>query len=406
MAKTFTYKAKDRTGQVMTGTILAENEAAVAAYIRDKGYYVTQIKEQRQQSSLAEHLQFFSRVSVKDLAVFCRQFATMVDAGMSMIACLNILIEQTYNPKLKRALQDVYKKVQEGETLSRTMADHDHVFPKLMISMVEAGEVGGVLDVVLNRLAIHFEKEHKLNEKVKSAMTYPAVVVSMAVLAVTFILVFVLPTFTKMFADMRVELPLPTRVLLLVSDFIQGHAVFLAVFVLVSIYAIILAARHPKLKPVFDQITLRLPIFGMLRRKIAIARFSRTLSTLVRGGVPIISAIEVVKKTTSNISMINALTSAQGSIREGLGLATPLGASSIFTPMVIQMVAIGEETGELDKMLEKVADFYESDVDDIVGRLSSMLEPILIGFLGVVIGMIVISVVMPMFDAITAVGKQ
>jgi len=406
VAKTFTYKAKDRTGQVLAGTILAEHEAAVAAYIRDKGYFVTQIKEQRQQSALQDLLQSLTHVGIKDLSVFCRQFATMIDAGMSMIACLNVLIEQTYNPKLKKALQDVYKKVQEGETLSHAMSEHDRIFPTLMVSMVEAGELGGVLDIVLNRLATHFEKEHKLNEKVKSALTYPAVVISMAFLSVTFILTFVLPTFTKLFEDMKVELPLPTRILLMISGFLREYGIVLAALLLLAAFGFRFIARRPDVKLLLDQLILRLPVFGMLWRKIAIARFSRTLSTLVRGGVPIISAIDVVKKTTANSNMTRALTSAQASIREGLGLATPLGASSVFTPMVIQMVAIGEETGELDKMLEKIADFYENDVDDIVGRLSSMLEPLLIGFMGVVIGLIVISVVMPMFDAISVVGRQ
>ena len=405
MAKTFLYKAKDRTGHIMDGTILADNQAAVAAYIRDKGYFVTMIKEQKKQASVAAFLQGLSPVNTKDLSIFCRQFATMVDAGLSMIACLNILIEQTYNPTLKKALQDVHKKVQEGETLSMAMQDHSSVFPVLMVSMIEAGELGGVLDIVLNRLATHFEKEHKLNEKVKSAMTYPAVVISMAIMAVTFILTFVLPTFTKMFADMKIELPLPTRILLGISGFIQDYWLPLLIGVGLVGYGAVIAFRHPKAKPYLDQTILQLPVFGLLWRKIAIARFSRTLSTLIHGGVPIISAIDVVKKITANTKMMEALTASQVSIREGLGLATPLGASNVFTPMVIQMVAIGEETGKLDNMLEKVADFYENDVDDIVGRLSSMLEPILIGFLGVVIGLIVISVVMPMFDAVSAVGR-
>lgn len=405
MAKTFQYKAKDRTGQVMSGTILAENQAAVAAFIRDKGYFVTQIKEVSEQSALKRFIDSLSSVNIKDLSIFCRQFATMVDAGMSMVACLNVLIEQTYNPKLKKALQEIYKKVQEGETLSKSMSEYSGVFPTMMVSMVEAGEVGGVLDIVLNRLATHFEKEHKLNEKVKSAMTYPAVVIFMAISAVVFILTFVLPTFTKMFSDMKIELPLLTRVLLKLSDILQQYGLFLLIVIIVAVYGFILASRQEKFKKVMDQIVLTLPVFGMLWRKIAIARFSRTLSTLVRGGVPLITAIDVVKKSTANTQMISSLTSAQASIREGLGLSTPLGSSSLFTPMVIQMVSIGEETGELDKMLEKVADFYESDVDDIVGRLSSMLEPVLIGFLGVIIGLIVIAVVMPMFDAVTAVGR-
>lgn len=404
MAKTFAYKAKDRTGQLMDGTILAENEAAVASFIRGKGYYVTQIKETQQHRTLASVVNCFSRVALKDLAIFCRQFATMVDAGLSLIVCLNILIEQTYNHKLKVALQDIHKKVQEGETLSHAMSVHSNVFPDMMISMVEVGELGGVLDNVLNRLAIHFEKEHKLNEKVKSAMTYPAVVMTMAIISVTFILTFVFPTFMSLFQNMRVELPLPTRILLMISGFLQNYWFVVLAAIGVFTYIIVVLLRRPQAKLVLDQLILRLPIIGMLWRKIAIARFSRMLGTLVRGGVPIISAIEVVKKTTGNLTMIKALTNAQVSVREGLGLAAPLGTSSIFTPMVIQMVAIGEETGELDKMLDKVADFYDSDVEDVVSRLSSMLEPILIGVLGVVIALILVAVLLPLFDIVSNVG--
>lgn len=403
MAKTFLYQAKDRSGQLLTGTILAENENAVAAYIRGKGYFVTNIKRKNEASSLSGIINSLRRITSKDLAIFCRQFSTMVDAGLSLIACLNILIEQTYNPRLKLALQDLYRKVQEGESLSKSMQDHPRIFPSLMVSMIEAGELGGVLDEVLNRLAIHFEKEHKMNEKVKSAMTYPIVVITMAILVVAFILSFVLPTFTQIFVQMKVELPLPTRILLATSYFVTHYWLWLFGLLISKIYIFIIMYKQPRAKLYIAQLILRLPVFGMLWRKIAIARFSRTLGTLIRGGVPIISALDVVKKTTANVNMINALTAAQASVREGLGLSTPLGASSIFTAMVVQMIAVGEETGELDKMLDKIADFYESDVDDIVGRLSSLLEPIIIAVLGIIIGLIIIAIVLPMFDAVTSI---
>jgi len=405
VAKTYSYKARAYTGQLLSGTITAESEAAVAAYIRDKGYFVTQIKVQKSANSFRALLTSLQRVSSKELAVFCRLFSTMVDAGLSLVICLSILIEQTYNPKLKAALQVIYKKVQEGEPLSKAMNEYPAVFPEIMINMVEAGEVGGVLDEVLGRLATHFEKEHKLNERVKSAMVYPAVVISMALLSVSFILLFVLPTFMKMFENMNIEVPLPTRILLALSGLLTNYGIWLVVILAVGGYGLVLLVRQPKNRLVLDQLLFILPIFGLLGRKVAIARFSRTLSTLVRGGVPIIAAIEVVKKTAGNLSMTRALTTAQTSIREGRGLAAPLGASNVFTPMVVQMVAIGEETGELDKMLEKIADFYDSDVEDMINRLSSMLEPILIGVLGVIIGFIVISVMLPMFDVLTNFNK-
>lgn len=405
MSTTFTYKAKDRTGQLLTGSILADSEAAVASNIREKGYFVTQIKKKSSTNSVERLLESLHRVGIKDLAVVCRQFSTMVDAGLSLVACLNILIEQCSNPRLKAALQDVYKKVKEGETLSRALSDHANIFPAIMINMIEAGEVGGVLDDVLGRLATHFEKEHKLNEKVKSAMTYPAVVLTMAFLVVIFILTFVLPTFMQMFIGMKMELPLPTKILLALSAFLREYALLLVIGFLLFSIGLAIAIKKPKIKKLIDELILKLPIFGVLARKIAIARFSRTLSTLVRGGVPILSALEVVKKTMGNLSMTDALGKAQANVKEGISLAQTLGSSKVFTPMVIQMVAIGEESGSLDKMLEKVADFYESDVDDMVGRLSSIMEPLIVGILGVVIGFIVISVVIPLFDVITNVGN-
>ncbi|CVK17808.1 type II secretion system F family protein [Sporomusa sphaeroides] len=401
MIKTYSYKAKARTGQVLTGSIMAENEAAVAAYIRDKGYFVTQIKVQKSASTIGAMLDKLQLVSIKDLAVFCRQFSTMVDAGLSLLACLSIMIEQTYNPKLKAALKIIYKKVQAGETLSRAMAGHAIIFPDIMINMVEAGEVGGVLDEMLSRLAIHFEQEHKLNERVKSALVYPAVVVGIALITVSFILTFVLPPFMKLFEDMQAEIPLATQVLLKISGLLTDYGLWLTAALLLCTYGVIVLARQQQYRLVLDQLLFVLPVFGLLWRKMAIARFSRTLSTLVRGGVPIITAIEVVKKSSGNLSMTRALTAAQASIREGMGLAMPLRASNVFTPMVVQMVAVGEETGELDKMLEKIADFYDSDVEDMVSRLSSMLEPVLIGIVGMIIGFIVISVMLPIFDVLT-----
>ncbi len=406
MAKTFCYKARDRTGHVLAGTIVAENEAAVASFIHSKGYFVTQITKQRREWLLREFLQSLSPVAVKALVVFCRQFAVMIDAGLPMLVCLNVLIEQTYNCKLKNALQAVHKKVQEGTPLSVAMSEHSRVFPELMIRMVEAGELGGVLDSILRRLAVHYEKEHKLNEKVKAAMTYPAVVVSLAIVSVTFILIVVLPVFTKLFEDMSLEIPLPTRVLLTTSHFLGNNGMSIFALLLLLCLGLSFLAKHEEMKKGIDSIRFKIPVFGMVRKKIVIARFCRTLSTLLRGSVPLLSAIEVAQKSTGSSSVIAALTIAMQGIRQGLGLAAPLSNCGVFPPLVIQMIAIGEETGEIDKMLEKIADFYEEDVDGIVTRLSSMLEPLLVGFLGGIIGLIVIAVVLPMFEVVSAVGRQ
>lgn len=404
MAKTFAYKAKDRNGEVLTGSILAENESAVAIHIREKGYFITQIKEEGGVSSFNAFIDNLRSISLKEISIVCRLFATMIDAGLPLVSSLNVLIEQTDNPRIKKALQDVYKKVKEGETLSRSLGDHPSIFPGLMVNMVEAGEVGGVLDTVLNRLASHFEKEHKMNEKIKSAMTYPAVVSVMAMLSVVFILTFVLPTFVQMFDNMKMELPLLTRILLTISSVLRSYAPILVVLTVAGAYGLKLAYQREQIMQIIDALVLKIPVIGMLSRKVGIARFSRTLSTLLHGGVPIITALEVVQKTIGNHSMMKALEQAQGGIKEGMGLASSLAQSKVFTPMVVQMVSIGEESGALDKMLEKIADFYESDVDDMVSRLSSIIEPVIIGVLGVVIGLIVIAIMIPMFDVITNVG--
>jgi type IV pilus assembly protein PilC len=405
LAKMFAYTAKDHAGQVFAGSLFADNEAAVAAFVREQGGFVTKIKEAQRFTSLKSVLNDLQPVSAKDMAVFCRQFATMVDAGLSLVVCLNVLVDQSYDTKIKESLRDISRKVQEGETLSQAMKEHPHVYPEMMVSMMEAAELGGVLDVVLNRLAVHFEKEHKLTEKVKSAMMYPAAVLALAGIAVAFILTFVIPTFTEIFTTMNMQLPLPTRMLMAASSFIRSYGLILAPVLVIVGYGLNLYMKQPRIRQFLDRFILRIPIFGSLFRKIAIARFSRTLGTLLRGGVPIISALEVVKKTVGNQVVTRELTAAQAGIREGVGLAAPLSASSIFTPMVIQMVAVGEEAGELDKMLDKVADFYESDVDDFVGRLSSLLEPILMAVLAVIVGSIIISIVLPLLDAVTNFGK-
>ncbi len=403
----FAYRAKDRAGQAIAGTLAADNEAAVAAFIRDKGYFVTQIKPAADagQATYREMVHLFNPVGVKDLSLFCRQFATMIGAGLSFTVSLGVLAEQTGNPRIREAAKDLLAKVQGGEALSRAMQNHPGVFPDIMVSMVEAGEVGGVLDIVLDRLASHFEKDHKLTTSVKSALTYPAVVLCFAGLVVVFILTFVMPRFVDIFASMKIALPPLTRALLTVSGFLQQHGLPLAAVLLAAVYGLALYVRRPRGRELFDLFVLHLPVFGGLMRKVATARFCRTLSTLLHGGVPIITAIEAVKKTTGNQVMIKAISAAQTGVREGAGLAATLGASGVFPPMVIQMAAVGEETGELDKMLEKVADFYESEVDDLVSRLSSLLEPFLLAILGVIVGTIVVSILWPIFEIVANIGK-
>lgn len=405
MARQYEYKARDATGQLFSGMILADDEAGVAGHIRAKGLFVTKIKLAKASLDIGVIFQNRRKISTRDLAIFCRQFATMLEAGMPILNCLGVMAEQTENPRLKQNLQTVYKNVQEGMALARALEEQKGIFPDIMTSMVAAGELGGVLDDVMLRLSIHFEKEHRLNEKVKAAMVYPAVVMAMAVIVVVFVLTFILPTFVGMFASMKVELPLLTRGLLAVSGFLTSYWWLLLLIGLVVGIGVNWGLQKTAGKELRDQIILKLPVFGPLVKKVAIARFTRTLASLLRGGVPLLSALDVVKSSTGNVVVSNALSASQASIKEGEDLSTRLGSSKIFPPMVVQMVAVGEESGQLDKMLDKVADFYEEDAQDLVERLSSLLEPFLIAFLGVTIGTIVISILLPMFDVIGNMNK-
>ncbi len=405
MAGQFEYRARNAQGQVFQGTILADSEAAVASHVRGKGYFVTSIKETKPQQDISVMFQALRSVSSKDIALFCRQFATMTEAGLPMLTCLNILAEQTENSLLKEAAQDVYKSVQEGTSLSYSMRQHPNVFPDIMINMVESGEVGGVMEDILNRLAVHFEKEYRLREKVKSATIYPVVILTMAVAVVVFVLTFVLPSFLPLFAGMKAELPWPTRLLVAVSDFLINYWWLLLILVIIGIIAFVMLRKNETVRLYSDGAMLHIPVVGVLMKKIAIARFSRTLSTLMRGGVPILTAMEAVKKTTGNLKMTEVLSASQTSLREGEDLSSRLAMSPLFPTMVVQMVAVGEQSGELDKMLEKVAEFYEGEVDDMVNRLGSLIEPILIVVLGVIVGFIVISIFLPLFEIITNFNK-
>ena len=405
MAQQFEYRARDNKGKLYMGSILADDERAVAGHVRNKGLFLVNVKEKRRRQDVISMWERLQTVSTKDLAIFCRQFATMLEAGMPILTCLNVLMEQSENRRLRNILQETLKTVQEGSSLGKSLRAHPDVFPEVMVGMVEAGELGGMLETVMQRLATQFEKEHRLNEKVKNAMTYPVVVLLLAVVVVIFVLTFILPTFVGMFKQMNTELPFLTQLLLDISEGLQKHWPWLLALVVAALIGARYMFQYPGPRLWLDTVLLNMPVFGLLVRKIAVARFSRTLSSLVRGGVPILSALDVVKKTTGNMVITNALTQSQESLKEGTDLSVRLGTTRVFPPMVVQMVAVGEQAGELDKMLDKVADFYEADVEDMVGRLSSMLEPFLIGFLGITVGTIIIAIVIPMFDVITNVNK-
>jgi len=407
---TYNYVAKDALGKVIAGTSEAENEQILVRRLREKGYWVQKVNPARtapkQQapakggSSLGAS---FGRVSGRDLAVFCRQFATMIDAGVSLVRCLSVLEEQSGSARLRAIIREIQAAVESGETLSRALTRWPRIFGNLFVGLVRAGEVGGVLDETLSRLATFMEENEALRRKVKSAMTYPVLVLIFATMVVIGLVTFILPQFVAVFRDLGIseDLPRPTQILVQISDFmtskwymvIGGVVIF---FVAFSQYIHTrIGRRH------WDWVKLKVPVFGKLNHKIAIARFSRTLSTLLVSGVAILQALETVAGAVDNEIMSDAILAARAAIREGEQIGDPLQRSGMFPPMVVQMVAIGEETGSLDAMLSKIADFYETEVDATLASLTAALEPILIVSLGFVVGFIVVAMFMPLMHAIS-----
>jgi type IV pilus assembly protein PilC len=408
---TYQYVAKDALGKVITGTSEAENEQILVRRLREKGFWVQKVNPARTaarpqakaRSTGGGFSAGFGRVSGRDLAVFCRQFATMIDAGVSLVRCLAVLEEQSGSARLRGIIREIQAAVESGETLSRSLTRWPKVFNNLFVGLVRAGEVGGVLDETLNRLATFMEENERLRRKVKSAMTYPVLVLIFATAVVIGMVTFILPQFVAVFNDLGIkDLPRPTEILIQISHFLTEKwymmigGVFLF-FIAFSQYT------HTRIgKRHFDWVKLKMPIFGKLNHKICIARFSRTLSTLLVSGVPILQALETVAGTVDNEIMADAIMASRAAIREGEQIGDPLQRSGMFPPMVVQMVAIGEETGSLDQMLSKIADFYESEVDSTLAGLTAALEPILIVSLGFIVGFIVISMFMPLIHAISS----
>ncbi len=407
---TYNYVAKDALGKVITGTSEAENEQILVRRLREKGYWVQKVnpaktapKQQTTSRGGSSFAASFGRVSGRDLAVFCRQFATMIDAGVSLVRCLSVLEEQSGSARLRAIIREIQAAVESGETLSRALTRWPRVFGNLFVGLVRAGEVGGVLDETLNRLATFMEENEALRRKVKSAMTYPVLVMIFAMIVVIGLVTFILPQFVAVFRDLGIddELPRPTQILVQISQFmttkwymlIGGVVLFVVAFSQYTHTRI--GRRH------WDWVKLKLPIFGKLNHKICIARFSRTLSTLLVSGVPILQALETVAGTVDNEIMADAILAARAAIREGEQIGDPLQRSGMFPPMVVQMVAIGEETGSLDAMLSKIADFYETEVDATLASLTAALEPLLIVSLGFVVGFIVVAMFMPLIHAIS-----
>ena len=397
----FLYKARNQSGKLVGGKVTAENEASARDLLRKRRYYVVEIKPAPQSKAMSFELIGKKKVKPQDLAIFCRQLATMVQAGLPILSCLNILGQQSDNETLRETANTMAGSLEEGKALSESLREFPKIFPGIFVSMMEAGELGGAMEDVLERLAVQFEKDAEIKAKVKSAMTYPMVIIGVAIIAIIIILTFVLPTFIGMLKGMNIALPLPTKIVIGLSDFLRGYWYMMLPFGVGVFFGFRQYTRTTKGRRVFDMLMLKLPVFGILIRKMIVARVNRTLSSLLRSGVPLLQALVIVRNIAGNQLVAEAILSAEASVKGGEGLAKPLEKSKIFPPMVTKMIAIGEDTGALDILLDKVAQFYEREVDTTVAKLSSILEPLLIVFIGVVVGFIVMSVYLPMFSAIS-----
>jgi type IV pilus assembly protein PilC len=404
---TFKYKARNNLGKITEGTIQVESEAAVAGALRQKRLELISVSTGGGLSAIWESLNSMGKkVDTKDVVVFSRQFSTMINAGLPLLQGLTIVAEQAENPEFRKVMTKVRDEISNGVPLSDAMAKFPKVFNTLYVNMVRAGEQGGILDVIFERLSDYLETAEGVSRKVKSAMMYPIVVMSVAVLVVIFLMVKVVPTFQSVFAEFHSKLPAPTQFLINVSDFLASKKAFLLLVFFGMVWFGISLYRKTKAGAFnWDKMILNLPIFGILVRKAAVAKFARTLGTLVKSGVPIMDALETVAKTSGNLVLERAVLNARDSVREGKTLTQPLKESKVFPPMVTQMINVGEETGAMDTMLSKIADFYEAEVDAAVEGLTSIIEPILIVFLGVTIGFIVVAMFMPMFDLGNIVGN-
>lgn len=391
----FKYLAKDLSGRDVAATIEAENERAVVAELRKKGLIILSVSEEVHSGTGIKK----GRRKVKggDLVIFGRQLATMVDAGLPLIQSLDTLAEQADSPSLKGVLEDVVKSIEQGATFSEAIAAHPKVFSSLFINMVKAGEASGTLAEILDRIAGYMESAIALKRKVKSAMMYPIIVCSMAITITTVLLIKVIPVFGKIYDSFGSALPTPTQMLLDFSGMLRSYFPFILGAIVVGI---VLLKKYIKTEAGalrFDRFKFNVPIFGPIFRKVAVSRFSRTLSVLVKSGVPILSALDIVAKTAGNKLVERAVNQAMEEIKKGENIADPLAASQVFPPMVTKMIAVGEESGKLEIMLSKISDFYDSQVDAAVSGLTSLIEPLLIAFLGIVVGGIVICMFLPIF---------
>ena len=397
----FTWKGRTREGRVQEGVLVAENKTAVITSLRKQQIIVTAVSERGKEFALPK---LGGGISRKEIAIFTRQFSVMIDAGLPLVQCLEILGTQQDNRTFQKILFQVRQDVESGATLADALKKHPAAFDNLYCNMVAAGEAGGILDTILQRLSQYIEKIVKLRAAVRSAMVYPTAVILIAIGVVWIILWKVIPTFATLFEGLGASLPLPTRITIAASKFIGAWWWMIFIGIGLGIYALARYHKTYRGRRVLDGIMLKVPVLGMVLKKIAVARFCRTLGTLVASGVPILEGLEITARTSGNSVVEDAIMATRKSVEEGKTIAEPLKGTDVFPPMVVQMIAVGEQTGALETMLNKIADFYEDEVDEATTNMLALLEPIMIMFLGVVIGGIVISMYLPMFDLISKIG--
>lgn len=399
----FTYNAVNREGKRISGVLEKDSKESAIEELKLKGYYVLNINIEKE-SVLRKEIEFGKIIKLEELVVFTRQLATIIKAGVPILDCVYILKEQTTNKRFKRVLIDIEKKLRSGESFSYALESYPKVFPAMFINMVKAGETAGNLDETLTSVADFYEKENNTRKKVKSALTYPIIVGIIAILVTIFLLVSIVPNFVEMYAEYGAELPLATRTVINTSDFIINFWYLFVILIIAIVLAVYLFNRTEKGKYYLDYYKLKIPIFGKLIHKSLIARFSRTLGSLIKSAVPILESLTMVSQVVSNEAIAKPIREAKDSLRQGESLHEPLEKHWVFPPLLTRMVAIGEETGSLEEMLNKVADFYESDVDTLTDQLKALIEPLLIVFLAVVVGIIILAIITPMFGIYDLIG--
>jgi len=399
----YVWAGKTKRGRTLKGDLEAADERIARIQLKKRNIEVTKLKEKPK--DIFENISFMQpKITKKDIVIFTRQFSTMIDAGLPLVQGLNILAEQMENKTFRGILKQITKDVEGGATLADALGKHPKVFDTLFVNLVAAGEVGGILDTILQRLAAYIEKAEKLKGQIKGAMTYPIVVVAIAIIVIAVIMIFVIPVFQDMFASFGKALPVPTQIVVGMSNFTKGNIHYMIGGLIVFVFLFRRYARTKSGRRNLDSISLKLPVFGELIKKVAVARFTRTLGTMISSGVPILDALEITGRTAGNVIVEEVIFDARSSIAEGQTIAEPLSETDIFPGMVTQMISVGESTGALDAMLEKIADFYDDEVDATVAAMTSMLEPLLMLFLGGSIGGLVIAMYLPIFGMAAAMG--